>query len=78
MYELKERRDRDALVAAGEGVGEVDITVSGEVESGGVVLASHMRRHLLAHLAERDTRVARPELVGNMNLRVRSESNYSL
>ncbi|RZB51410.1 Serine carboxypeptidase-like 34 [Glycine soja] len=33
-----------------------------------------MRWHLLAHLAERDTRVARPELVGSMNLRVRSES----
>ena len=34
MYGLEERRDGDALVAAGEGVGGVDIAVAGEAESG--------------------------------------------
>ena len=78
MYGLEEWHDRDALVVAGEGVGGVDIAVAGEAESGDIGLVGHMRRRLLAHLTEHDMRVGRRELVGGMNLRVRSESNYSL
>jgi len=78
VFGLEEQCDGDALVAAGEAVGGVDIAVAGEAESSGVSLAGHMRQRLLAQLAERDARVARLELVGGMNLNVRSESNYSL
>jgi len=78
VYGLEERRDGDALVATGEGVGRMDIVVASEAESGSVSLAGHMRRRLLAHLTECDTRVAQRELVGGMNLRVRSKSNCSL
>jgi len=70
MYGLEERRDGDALVAAGEGVGGVDIAIAGKAERGGVGFTGHMRGRLLAHLAEHDARVARCELVGGMNLRV--------
>ncbi|KAH1238208.1 Serine carboxypeptidase-like 34 [Glycine max] len=52
----------------------MDIVVASEAESGSVSLAGHMRRRLLAHLTECDTRVAQRELVGGMNLRVRSKS----
>ena len=43
MYVLEEQRDGDALVAAGEGVGGVDLRVTGEAESGSAGLAGHMR-----------------------------------
>ena len=73
MNELEERHDRDALVAAGEGVGIVNIAVTGEAESGRERQRRPCKSHasrLLALLAERDTRVVQHELVGGMNLRV--------
>lgn len=70
VYGLVEGRDREALVAAGEGIGRVDVAVAGEAERGGVGLAGDVRGRLLAYLAERYARVARGELVGGVDLRV--------
>lgn len=44
----------DALVAAGEGIGGVDVGVAGGAEGGGVSLAEERRRSSLAGLAEPD------------------------
>lgn len=68
VYRLVEGRDRETLVAAGEGVGGVDVTVAGEAEHGGVSLAGDVRGRLLAYLAERNAWVARGELVGSVDL----------
>jgi len=57
-------------VAAGEGVGRVDVAVAGEAEHGGVGLAGDVRGRLLADLAERYAWVARGELVGGVDLGV--------
>lgn len=49
-----ERNNREAVVAVGEAVGRVDISVAGSAESGGVGLAGYNRRGLLADIAHPD------------------------
>lgn len=74
MDGVVEGSDGDALVAAGEWVGRVDVTVASHAESGGVSLAGDVSRGLLADLADPDARVAGSELVGGMDLGVAAEA----
>ncbi|GER34407.1 arginine/serine-rich zinc knuckle-containing protein 33, partial [Striga asiatica] len=65
---------REALVAAGEGVGGVDVAVAGGAEGGGVGLAGDGGGGLLADLADPDARVAGRELVGGVDVGVAGEA----
>lgn len=52
------RNYREAVVAVGEAVGRVDISIAGGAESGGVGLAGYNRRGLLTDLAHPDPLMA--------------------
>lgn len=67
---VEEGDDREALVAAGEGIGGVDVGVTRDAEGGGVGSASDAGRSLLADLAHPDALVARSQLVGAVDLGV--------
>lgn len=66
--------DRDAFMAAGEGVGGVDVVVAGEAEDRSVGLAGDVSGGLLADFAEGDARVAGGELVGGVDFGVAGET----
>ncbi|GAB2291498.1 hypothetical protein Dimus_025752 [Dionaea muscipula] len=66
----EERDDGEALVAASERVGGVDVVVAGDAEGGGVSLAGDSGGSLLADLAHPDSVVAGGELVGGVDLGV--------
>ena len=55
---------------ASEGIGKVDIMVAPDIEGGGdnIDFARDVSRIMLANLVNPYPRVARGELVGNMNL----------
>jgi len=74
---VEERLNGDAVVAAREGVGRVDVWVARDTESGGVSLARDSRGGLLADLAHPDALVARRQLVGAVNLGVASDAEKS-
>lgn len=67
---VEEGDDREALVAAGEGIGGVDVGVARHAEGGGVGSARDTSRSLLADLAHPDALVARSQLVGAVDLGV--------
>lgn len=71
---VKERLDGEAMVAAGQYVGGVDVDVAGGAQGGGICLASDGGRRLLADLAEEDALVPRGQLVGPMDLLVAAEA----
>ena len=57
-------------MAAGEGIGGVDVAVARDAECGGVGLARDVSGSLLADLAHPDACVAGGELVGGVDLGV--------
>jgi hypothetical protein len=67
---FEERNDREAFMAASEGISGVDVAVAGEAESGGISLAGDVSGSLLADLAEGDARVTGGEFVGGVDLGV--------
>lgn len=71
---LEEGDDGEALVAAGEGVGGVDVGVARDAEGSRVGSARDAGRSLLADLAHPDSLVARSQLVGAVDLGVAADA----
>lgn len=67
---MVESVERDAFVAAGEGVSGVDVVIAGDAESGGVCFACHVSGCLFTDFAECDTVVAGGEFVGGVDVGV--------
>lgn len=64
-------------MAAGQGIGRVDIAVASDAERGGVRLASEAGGCLLAHFAHPHPLVARPEFASGMHFGITPHAEKS-
>lgn len=69
--------ERDAFVAASEGIGGVDVVVAGDAESSGVCFACDVSRSLFTDFAECDAVMAGGEFVGGVDVGVTGDTEES-